>query len=264
MPPTLKISDTLSLPIDAAKAERLEKQRAYNRLWRARNREKLRAYYANYRASHPELKQYHAEYFQAVEKEARKQPARMEATKKRSKIWRDANRPKCNKARRDWVERNPERARAIETRRREKRRPKKRIADAEYRRAHPEIYKESIARAKAAKPELYKKIAVASTLRRRARKRNVIVERVSLKTIALRDGGVCHLCFRAVAESERSFDHLIPIVRNGAHAEWNLMLTHLRCNKSRGIKQILASETKEEAELYISAHAARLAHKEAA
>lgn len=65
-------------------------------------------------------------------------------------------------------------------------------------------------------------------------------------------------------ESEFQDREMVPVVRNGAHAEWNLMVAHLKCNQSRGVKQILPFETKEEAVRYIADHVALVAQREAA
>jgi len=81
--PMLKLADTLKLPIDdeprygtttrwkgkrlLTKAEKLERQRALTRKWRAKNREKQRAYFAAYRAAHPELKLSAADYYRQLD-----------------------------------------------------------------------------------------------------------------------------------------------------------------------------------------------------
>lgn len=136
---------------------------------------------------------------------------------------------------------------------------KKKAKDARYRARHRERLNATIAASKAAKPQLYRAISVQSSLRRRARKRSLLVERVSWKR--LRAAGRCHLCGLPI-ESRSTFDHLIPIVRGGAHAEWNLMQAHDRCNKSRGTKPLFNPETKEEAERYIASRMAQYSRGE--
>lgn len=127
---------------------------------------------------------------------------------------------------------------------------KKRGKDQRYRERHRERLNAAIEASKKAKPDLYKAHAVQSALRRRVRKQGAPVERVSRRRIDKRDGGRCHLCLEPIVDRP-TFDHLIPVVRGGAHAEWNLMLAHDRCNKRRGTKPILNPETKEQAERYI-------------
>jgi 5-methylcytosine-specific restriction endonuclease McrA len=208
-------------------------------------------YFRKYRAEHPELKVYHAAYYQAHKAEARRQKSTPEA-KAYMKIYRKKNRARLNAQRKEWAAKNPERAVAIAKKHAITRRPRKRISDKSYRENNPEIYKASIARAKASKPDLYREIGRRSALKRRARKKEALIENVSFEHIELRDGGCCHLCGSCVHQSVRVFDHLIPVVRNGAHAEWNLMLAHKRCNAIRGTKQILPIETREAAEAYIA------------
>lgn len=239
--------------------EKLERQRALARVWRERNREKLRLYFAEYRSTHPELKVSAAAYHQQ-HKAAWLERARRPDAKAKRKVSDDKNRARIRAGRKAWGLKNPERQRGIERRGRERNRVEKRLRDRRYRQEKPEIYKASIARAKAAKPELYRAIGVQSSLRRRARKRELVVEPVSLKRILSRDGGRCHLCLQAIS-GRPTVDHLIPILRSGAHAEWNLMLAHDRCNKSRGTKSILTDETKDEAERYIAARLARYAQE---
>ena len=198
-----------------------------------------------------ELRAHRAAYYQA-NKSKWQERGRSEAVRAHMKKYRIEKKEVCQSATKRWRAANPDKVKEIDMRRKIKGRPQKRIWDKIYRQQNPEIYKASIARAKAAKPELYMEIAVKSAMTRRARKKQVLVERVSLNNIRLRDCGLCHLCGLTVSTEEKSFDHLIPIVRHGAHAEWNLMLAHIRCNQSRGTKQILPIENKDAALKYIA------------
>jgi len=220
-----------------------------------RQLEKNRAYFRKYRAEHPELKQYYSAYYRA-NKEKWQQRRRSDKSRAYMKAYRLKNRARLSAQLKAWSARNPERVREITKRHRLARRPQKRLADKRYRQEKPEAYKASVARAKASKPDLYRTIAVKGAMKRRARMKSAICEPVSLVRIADRDRGCCHLCRRQVERADRSFDHLIPILRGGAHAEWNLLLAHDRCNKRRGTKQILATETKEAAQAYIAARCA--------
>lgn len=171
--------------------------------------------------------------------------------------YREKNRVRLRAEWREWARRNPEKVKAI-ARRRRRDLVKKREADRLYRLANPETCKAGIARAKAAKPELYRALAVQSVSRRRSRKRLAPVEPVSRRVILQRDRGRCHLCGQAISD-QLTFDHLIPVVRGGAHAEWNLMLAHDRCNKRRGIRPLFSPETRDQAERYIAARIAEYA-----
>ena len=82
------------------------------------------------------------------------------------------------------------------------------------------------------------------------------LSREELKGIVARDRGRCHLCRKPVrpgskAFDTRSFDHLIPVLRGGPWAEWNLALAHVRCNQRRGSRRVLAVEDRPSAEAYI-------------
>jgi 5-methylcytosine-specific restriction endonuclease McrA len=230
-----------------------EKQREYMRGWRERNREKMRAYFRRYASENKErirknFDRHRAKYNAA--KRARQATAEAQAKRR---AYDDAHRATIRAQRKDWVTKNPERAKAIEERRRIRRAPKKREKDRAYRQQNPERCKAIVARAKAKNPELYRQHSVKSVQARRARKRAAPVERVSLPRIEQRDRSLCHLCGKHVERRDRSFDHLIPVVRGGAHAEWNLVIAHLRCNKRRGTKRILPAETKAAAVAYIAA-----------
>ncbi len=229
--------------------ETLQAQRERQRRWRGNNREHLRAYFRKYRAEHPEIKMRLAKWHQ--EKGRFRRKPLTEAQKANRREWDAKNRDKLRANRRLRAIRDREREREISKRSRAKNRLTKRLKDAEYRRQKPELYKASIARAKAAKPELYREISVNSALARRARRRQAVTERISIRKIRKRDKDLCHLCGGAVARDQLSLDHLIPVIRQGAHAEWNLMVAHLRCNKIRGIKQLIFPENRESAEAYI-------------
>jgi len=229
--------------------EKHQRRLDYIRGWRKRNREKLRLYFAAYRKEHG-LDAYSREYYRRNKTKWDERSKRADVIES-ARCYRQRTKAKRNTARREWDKRNPERAAAIARRSRARCRLQKRAKDKLYRQQKPDICKASIARAKAAKPELYKAISVQSSQRRRARKRALPVERVSWRKLRARDRGRCHLCGLTI-DGRITFDHLIPVVRGGAHAEWNLMLAHDRCNKSRGTKQILETETRESAERYIA------------
>jgi hypothetical protein len=236
---------------------RKERQREYARQWRAKNREKLRRYYEQYRSDHPELKTYHANYYQTKERHRRGPLTDAQRAKRRERWAR--NREQINAARREWRAKNRERAIEMERRSRQKHARKKKQRDREYRRKYPEKYRASIAAAKAAKPELYRMIGRASVARRRSRMRAAPVELVSLDAVFARDQMRCHLCGGLVEKADRTIDHLIPVVRGGAYAEWNLMTAHELCNKGRGARQILPEETREAAAAYVVARNAQIA-----
>lgn len=66
-------------------------------------------------------------------------------------------------------------------------------------------------------------------------------DKITLKALRLRDGGICHICRRRVPKSTKtrarqgSVDHLIPIADGGTHTWDNVALAHLGCNSKRGV-----------------------------
>ena len=75
-----------------------------------------------------------------------------------------------------------------------------------------------------------------------AKKRAVTIGVVSYDRILDRDGLHCYLCNTAVAVSELSFDHVVPLSRDGAHTEDNIRVVHAVCNSRK--RNRLLSEIK--------------------
>ena len=253
----------------SARRERTPEQKkrdyARQRAWTLANKDHVKDYMRTYAAEHrEELKTYRAARYRAKHLETKQQHASYrEANREKILAWqrhhREVNRDKINAALRAKRQANLEAARERERVLRRLNPEKKRERDAEYRRRHPETYRASIERAKKAKPEHYKLIQRDSHARRRARKAQVTVEAVKARDIIRRDRGVCRLCRLPVDAGQVSLDHLIPILRQGPHVEWNLALAHLRCNQQRGTRRVLQSETKEGALAYLSRLGQRVA-----
>lgn len=72
--------------------------------------------------------------------------------------------------------------------------------------------------------------------RRRARKQNTQVESIDYNFVAERDNWMCYLCEEMVRRTDKSFDHVIPLVHGGTHTYDNIKLTHLVCNIQKGTK----------------------------
>lgn len=82
---------------------------------------------------------------------------------------------------------------------------------------------------------------------RRARKKGVTVEPVSIARVAERDGFMCGICETRVDMHlaypdpfSQSLDHVLPLSKGGEHSYANTQLAHLRCNVSKG-NRVLAS-----------------------
>jgi 5-methylcytosine-specific restriction endonuclease McrA len=231
--------------------------RDYQRRWRWEHREHLREYYRKYRSEHPELKQYNATYYRSVGK--LKVTKHSEQQKQRRRQRDAANREGLRNAHRTWRAANAQLLREREKARWQRRKgdPHKKAVDRQWRENNPEKFRSSILAARAKRPEHYALIARGNTARRRSRTMLAPVEQVSLTAILARDKNTCHLCGQEISSKvEVTLDHLIPVLRGGAWAEWNLMLAHGSCNKKRGARQILASETKECAIAYVAERSA--------
>lgn len=107
--------------------------------------------------------------------------------------------PRMQQARRAWRDRN-----------REKRRAAQRLYDQR----HPEKRRERV-------------------MRRNARKRRATIGTVSYQAIWIRDQGMCHLCGLPVQHADCHFDHIIPLAKGGAHAEFNIAVAHSWCNQQK-------------------------------
>ncbi len=77
--------------------------------------------------------------------------------------------------------------------------------------------------------------------RDRSRRRGATTtETFTLREIADRDGWICHLCGKHVADVEYNYrrtdptlDHLIPVSEGGRHERSNVRLAHMACNSAR-------------------------------
>lgn len=69
--------------------------------------------------------------------------------------------------------------------------------------------------------------------RYQARKRNATIGEVSYDRILERDGMHCYLCDSDIMEGELSFDHVVPLSREGAHSEDNIRAAHMSCNSRK-------------------------------
>jgi 5-methylcytosine-specific restriction endonuclease McrA len=106
----------------------------------------------------------------------------------------------------------------------------KATADARaWKQAHPEKRRAIANKYAATHPEMRRK----HLHNWRARRRQAFVESVDIEMIYARDSGICQLCKKPVPREQASMDHIIPLSAGGAHASWNVQLTHLRCNLKR-------------------------------
>ena len=102
--------------------------------------------------------------------------------------------------------------------------------DKAYDKTHPEKRKAYDKAYNKAHPEKMR----ASSMLRRARKRGTATEAVDYELIRKQSKMICGICGKKVRPQELSFDHIIPLSKGGAHATWNLQVSHLCCNLRRG------------------------------
>lgn len=240
--------------------EFLAKYRVYQKSWREQNKGHLKEYFRNYGKEHsPYLRTYHKNYYQKnksrwVRRYDETTPAERQELLRRRRTLRVARKEEINAKGREYRRLHRDKIRARERTRRMRGRDKKLLTDRIWRENNREKHNESIKRSKRAKPGLYRMLARLRACRRRSRLREAIIENVRMDYIFQRDRMNCHLCGTWISETDVSLDHLIPVVRRGSYAEWNLMLAHLSCNRLRRDRQILLVETREAAETYIANH----------
>jgi 5-methylcytosine-specific restriction endonuclease McrA len=250
---------------DASAEERRERNRQYSAAYRQRHREDLlqrqrqratdnpereRQYQITYRQRHraeinerarqryaadPDAERLHRRMATAAARVARgltpliirltdeeRRARRIEASRR----WRRANLERHRALVRTWHARNAEYRAAWATTNAPRRAAKNRawqIANRERRAAMArERYR--------ANPQKYRNLAMDYV----ARKRRVLQGPIDHAEIVRRDRGICQICLEPVAEADRSFDHIIPLIHDGPHTQWNLRLTHFRCNAARG------------------------------
>lgn len=139
-----------------------------------------------------------------------------------SRKYREKNPEKAREATRRWGEKNPDYYRQWAVENAEKRRRQ----NAEWHVANRDRRREQTKQRYAANPEPFR----ARAMRHWARKRNATIGKIDHERIIRRDAGRCGICGEQVVESDRSFDHIVPLSRGGSHTEDNLQLAHFLCN----------------------------------
>lgn len=84
----------------------------------------------------------------------------------------------------------------------------------------------------------------ARQAKRRARQAHKGAENLSYDLVSSTHGPECHICgitidrgLRHPHPGSRSFDHVIPLSKGGAHILANVKLAHLSCNMRKGNRQ---------------------------
>ncbi len=144
----------------------------------------------------------------------RKNPAKLAAKQKRNFLRHIEDRRRWAAKRRAAgikTNRSPEGKAAERARNRS---PKRYAKNREWFKNHPEMNREYCAQAK-------------------ARKLNAFVAPVDREAVFHRDNGRCWICKKIVHHSDRSIDHVIPLIKGGEHSPQNVRLAHMRCNSSK-------------------------------
>lgn len=155
-----------------------------------------------------------------------------------SKKYHEDNREQRNAARRDWLRRNPEKAREYKRRFHETHPGYAARKMKEWREKNPE----KLAEQRARHPDYYREWRAKNPDKviewvhvRRARIANAPeIRTVKRLEIAERDGWKCHICGKRVTKKNWSLDHLVPLSKGGSHTPENVALAHRICNSRRG------------------------------
>jgi len=112
-----------------------------------------------------------------------------------------------------------------------------------WRLANPERAKANDILKRKKNPELYNAIYAEKTRRRRAKKKNSIIEKYTTLEVLERDKYTCQICFEVIpnlptSEYRRNplylhIDHIISIHNGGSDTLNNVRATHKKCNESR-------------------------------
>lgn len=179
--------------------------RAYNRQYRETNRGRLNEYDRLRYELDPSRKEV-AHRWARLNPDARKAYQKKYYRENKETIyvvnatWRKANRERVYRYSREWIARNPEKRREIARK---------------WAQENPDAVH-------------------AGKHRRRAREANAHHEPYSRTEIFARWSGKCCYCS---ADAEH-LDHVTPISRQGADAEWNLVPACATCNTSKGAKSL--------------------------
>lgn len=142
------------------------------------------------------------------------------------RAWRAANREKVLEAAARWRGANPgwwRKYSATDKRREQQRvyhernRDRRRIAVRARYRANPAPF-------------------IEHARRHQMRRAGATTEHVEYAAIIERDRNRCGICGEVVAPADRSFDHIVPLKRGGAHSMANVQLAHFVCNCRKGAR----------------------------
>ncbi len=119
-----------------------------------------------------------------------------------------------------------------------KSREQKKLSMRRSRLLNPEHHKQLQAASRLNNLERYRLVHAAAEAKRRALKRQCTAGVINYQDIIDRDNNICGICHKKVLSTQRSFDHIVPLILSGPHMESNLQLTHRHCNYSKGVGRL--------------------------
>jgi 5-methylcytosine-specific restriction endonuclease McrA len=178
-----------------------------------------KTYNKKYAADHiDKIKAYRHEYY----------IANKEAHDEQTKAWAEANKESRDASCKKWRLNNREKANAASVKWQKNNKERVKFNNKEYLKTHLDDFRRK-------------------NHERRARLRNVAVEKFKPSEIFERDNWMCQLCGKRVDKHLKrpnplsaSLDHIVPLSKGGSHSRANTHLAHLTCNLRAhvgGIKQ---------------------------
>ena len=190
--------------VRAYRQDHLDEVQAREKAYKAAHKEEGYARTRAWALAHPEAVKVSKRRSQQAHLPARNAQRRLHRQvdldlRERERLYRASTKPAAAARMREWRKRNLEHARAN---------------DAAWKKAHPLKGREQCSQ-------------------RRARRRQVFVEKVELLVLYERDKGICGICKKKLPLAWASFDHILPLAQGGEHSYKNMQIAHLSCNSRK-------------------------------
>lgn len=210
------------------------KRQKWNKTYSDGNKEKISEKNKAAYALNPEpIKQRAAKYYhENADKVAAYKEANRDKRNAQTKAWHEANRDRDKEYSKLYYEENSEKIKSNSKQYYDKNSEVQKLKSAQWRKENPDKFKEQ--------QESYRKNNVTKLLdknaKRRALKRGATIEAVDRNEVYLRAGGICGICNKHVPLDKMTIDHVIPLIKGGAHSMQNVQIAHLSCNSAKGSK----------------------------
>jgi 5-methylcytosine-specific restriction endonuclease McrA len=149
----------------------------------------------------------------------------------RGRLWYQRNKERNYARSRKWALAHPEKARESVRKARATHIDDRRVYERKRYESNPAFFKAKTRAYHRANPQ-----KSAQDYAKRYAKTKVV--NLDYEFIAERDGMVCYLCGQPIAESERQFDHVVPLCKDGEHSYENVKVVHDNCNRKKGRKTV--------------------------